>query len=221
MHDWAKIAKRVAASEGPIILPYREIPGLISVRYLEEHYKLYRGYWDMLTRVEQSIPDAIYPHSPAPDNPFRALKLAESYAIGGVLLHEMYFENIGPNHTVPTPGSSLYAAIIKKWGNLETWGRELYGTAMAARGWAIMAACEINPENITIFMADSHDSGLSPGYSILTTVDCFEHSYWGNHGTDKAGYLNAVIRALNWPILEKRYQSLVSSASARMTIETV
>jgi Fe-Mn family superoxide dismutase len=203
------VAKRIAGLKSPIQLSYKEISGLVSQTGLAEHYKLYEGYWNTLCRTEQGIQNVSPQNDSASDSEFRALKLAESYAAAGVLLHELYFLNLTPISIEPNINSAFHIAIINHWGSFDQFLDELRGTAIAARGWAVLGVCEIDPGYLKIFLLDDHNIGACFGYSPLLVIDSFNHSYWMDWGANIQGYVNTTIKHLNWPEIEKRYQNCI------------
>src|SRR5271157_3255090 len=119
----------------PYALPYREIPKVISARALEEHYKLYLGYLDTIKKAQVCTQK---PTSGFGKSMHWALKSAESYALGGAVMHELYFKNLLPG-APPTLGT-LGTAIRAKWGSIGAWARDMRAGAEAGRGW-VMLAC--------------------------------------------------------------------------------
>lgn len=199
------IAKRISGAKGPVPLPYKEINGLVSSIALKEHYKIYESYYETLKRTEESVPNISSPNTSAADSPFRALKLAESYAASGVLLHEMYFLNLTPIESEINVNSRFHHAILNQWGSFEQFLDELQGTAVAAKGWAVLAVCEIDPSYLKIFLLDDHNVGSSFGFSPLIAIDTVQHAYWMDWGFNVQSYVNKAIQHLNWEVISNRY----------------
>jgi Fe-Mn family superoxide dismutase len=214
---WKRVLRRASGQDKlkPINLSYGAIPGLISGRALDEHYKLYTGYIDTLNRVDENIRACPIPEKHQADHPYRLLKEAESFAIGGVLLHELYFQNLTTTPSHALIYLDIEEAISNKWGSMESWWREMRATALMARGWAVLGACEIDPTDLRVFMLDSHNVGAMFGYSPIAVIDCFEHSYWMDHGTDRETYLDRTFKALDILEINKRYIEIMNAATAR------
>jgi Fe-Mn family superoxide dismutase len=186
-------------------LPYKSIPGVISTKALEEHLKLYEGYKDLLARIDEKFEtmgkDEV-PKKHMPDHPFRALKEAETYALGGVLLHELYFTNI-TNKPAESNGLEIEKFIKEQFGSMAEWRHCMRGSAMETRGWVVFTCDQAG--DYRILMMDSHDHGGAFDQTPLVVVDCYEHAYWMDHGVDRATYVDGVLKHLNWEEINRRY----------------
>lgn len=65
----------------------------LSDNQLEQHQKLYQGYVKKRNEIQQSLKTVDRSNvANITYSPFRALKVAETFALNGSLLHELYFE---------------------------------------------------------------------------------------------------------------------------------
>ncbi len=193
----------------PYTLPYSEIPGAMSSRSLAEHYKLYTGY---IETAEQSKICSNKPQSGMSKSVHWALKNAESYAMGGVVLHELFFKNLIPNARPKIGNISI--ALQKKWGSVQAWAMDFRAAAESGRGWAMLGCCPLDPLDLHNIVLDAHDNA-PPGYEPLLVIDLYEHAYWLDHPNQKSRYLDGVFRAINWDEINDRYLKLGLSAMAR------
>ncbi len=189
----------------PIPLPYHELPGAISARELSEHYKLYTGYRDMLQRVDEGLLTADRPVKSQLASPYSGLLWGQGFALSGAYLHELYFGNLG----LPTISIMLLRSIDKavenRWGTADVFWSELHAAGLQARGWVILAVCNKDPNDLRLFALDAHDLGPVFGYTPLLVVDCYEHAYWMDFGTDKGTYLTNIARYIQWGEVDRRY----------------
>lgn len=200
-----KLLQSLAAK--PYTLPYKSIPGVISARALTEHLKLYQGYKDLLTRVDEklnTIGKDELPKKHMPDHPFRALKEAETYALGGVILHELYFENL-TNKPVDGKGLDVTAFIKSEFGSLSEWKACMRAAIMEARGWVVFSVG--SDGKARILMMDAHNEGAVFYQEPLVVIDVMEHAYWMEFGVDRGGYADGVLDHLNWEEINRRYKS--------------
>jgi Fe-Mn family superoxide dismutase len=184
------------------VLPYRDIPGLFSKKALVEHVKLWQSYIDRLAEIDGALRQL----SPAGANPVahpgRMLYGGQSYALGGVELHRLFFGNV--SRTPPAVGSDNAAiqAITARWGSTDNWWRQMRTAAMCARGWAVLARCPKG--TLRIFSLDSHDLGPAFGHTILCAIDVYEHAYWMDFGAHRDLYLDRLVNALDWNAIASR-----------------
>ena len=101
-----------------IELPYplNALEPYYSSQTLELHYKiLYKGYVDNTNKTQEELKKA------REQNDFSNIKCLEknlSFFGSGVILHELFFENMGP--AVPTePDTKLMEQIIKDFGSYD------------------------------------------------------------------------------------------------------
>lgn len=101
-----------------IELPYplNALEAYYSSQTLELHYKiLYKGYVDNTNKTQEELKKA------REQNDFSNIKCLEknlSFFGSGVILHELFFENMGP--AVPTePDTKLMEQIIKDFGSYD------------------------------------------------------------------------------------------------------
>ena len=99
-----------------IDLPYplNALEPYYSTKTLELHYQiLYKGYIDNTNKTEEELKKA------RENNDFSNIKCLEknlSFFGSGVILHELFFENMGP--AIPTePNMELMQQIIKDFGS--------------------------------------------------------------------------------------------------------
>src|SRR3972149_4583449 len=84
----------------------------ISDNQISQHMDiLYAGYVNRLKEVDRSKANQVF-------SDFRALKADETFALNGVILHELYFENLnGKNEKKPT--GKLGDLIAREFGSFE------------------------------------------------------------------------------------------------------
>jgi superoxide dismutase, Fe-Mn family len=186
-------------------LPYKSIPGVMSAKALEEHLKVFQGYKDTLKRIDEKFEtmgkDEV-PKKHMPDHPFRALKEAETYALGGVILHDLFFNNL-TNKESDVKGLEVEKFIKEHFDSIAEWRHCMRGSLMEARGWVVF--CTDNQGGYRILMLDAHDHGAMFGCTPLVVIDVYEHAYWMDHGADRAAYVDSVLKCLNWEEINRRY----------------
>jgi superoxide dismutase, Fe-Mn family len=167
----------------------------ISREAIEEHYKLYQGYVnkrnEILTRladVDLSAANQVY-------SDVRALKVELSFAIGGIKNHEIYFEHLGGDGG---EADGPMADLIKRhFGSFADWRADLKATGMAGRGWA-WTAYDWDEGRLTNYIGDTQNTYPIWNATPLVALDVYEHAYFIDFGTDRASYIEAFFRNLDW-----------------------
>ena len=181
-----------------------EIPGILSKRAVEEHRKLADGYQKTLDRVNQALTNPTLPTMHQPESPYRALKEAEHYALGGVVLHELFFGNIAANIVRIQLLLEVERCIESTWGSLENFRAELRAACLSARGWAVLSLDPFG--RLRILMLDSHDIGPVMGSVPILVIDMFEHAYWMDYGADRASYVEGILNHVDWMEVNRRFR---------------
>lgn len=171
--------------------PYKELPGF-SKKLLADHFKLYHGYVDRLNKLASGIQK----FSPKGDkSEFQRLKVDEGFLRNAIALHELYFEQL-------TSGGSGSAADVFTCVTDELM-EHLALTAMGSTGWAILAA-DLYEDQTFVFTMKEHSQGFVAGAWPLVVVDCYEHAYMREYGTDKEAYLEAFFKNVDWEVVKRR-----------------
>ncbi|RYD04741.1 hypothetical protein N752_12505 [Desulforamulus aquiferis] len=137
-------------------------------------------------------------------SPIRALKLSETYALGGYKLHELYFANIGGRGGGAS--GSIFEAIVRDFGSYEFWEKDFRATAIASRGWVILGY-DYNDKHLHNYGLDAHDSGTVIGFEPLLVVDVYEHAYFIDYGTNRFSYLDAIFGNIDWYVVNSRWEN--------------
>jgi superoxide dismutase, Fe-Mn family len=179
----------------------------ISANQLKQHLGLYQGYVKKANDIHQQLSNATPDISKvnATYDPFRELLVEESYAMNGIMLHELYFDNIGGDY-VP-PSGFVQAVFAKHFGTWDGFINQLKAAGKAMRGWA-MVAFNIRDNRIHLYGMDTHNQ-WSPLHTIpLVVLDVYEHAYMIDFGTNRGTYLDAFVGNINWAVVEQRVLSI-------------
>ncbi len=155
--------------------PFDNVKG-ISLKQLTEHYKLYDGYVNMINKI-WSIPNNSkdFKDSNATFSKLRCIKLGESYALDGVKLHELYFQNMTSGH-IPINGPIL-DKILEDFNSVENFTELFKETGKSMRGWVVLGIDPLD-KKLHIFGSDSHDNGAIWLAYPLLVMDVYEHAYF-------------------------------------------
>ena len=176
--------------------------GVISRKAFDDHQTLYKGYVTKTNDITKALAtdpqlegaNATYSH-------YRGLKRGETYAIDGVILHELYFQNLG-NEGGPC-GPKMDNLFNRHFGGFDQWKKDFIACATSGRGWCVLLYEQRTATLRNILTDSHHDGNIISAYPILV-LDMYEHAYFIDYGTDKAGYINRFIASVPWKVVEKR-----------------
>ena len=180
----------------------------LSQRQFDEHIKLYNGYVGKVNEITSEL--ATFQGRGSANSTYsqyRGLKKGETYALDGMILHELYFPLLGNQKT--QPGSKTNEIFDTYFAGYDNWKEDFIACGLSARGWAILIY-EQRTDSYRNILLDWHNEGLVCGGYPLIIMDVYEHAYFIDYGTDKSQYINKFIESLRWDIVEKKTACLKS-----------
>ncbi|NLZ81299.1 MAG: superoxide dismutase [Clostridiales bacterium] len=172
----------------------------------EAHLRLYEGYVNKINEIDTILNKN--PNREASNSTYslyRGLKRGETFSLNGVILHELYFTNIGGSVRNPSDMVTLY--INNYFNSFKQWSDDFIATAKASRGWAILCYDQ-RSKTLRNISLDAHDVG-NVNYSFpILVLDMYEHAYFLQYADNKAEYINQFMKNINWEIVERRMNNL-------------
>jgi superoxide dismutase, Fe-Mn family len=179
-----------------------ELNGISAKTNDIHHGKLYAGYVNKRNEIEQKLREADLSSANQIYSEWRGLKEGETFAANGMILHECFFSILGGDGNAE--GTEIKQAIEGEWGSWDRFIDEFKATAMAARGWSILAF-DSSDNRLHIYGADAQNHGGVWGSTVLLPCDVYEHSYVIDYGSDRKTYVEAFLKNVDWKRVEERY----------------
>lgn len=176
---------------------------VINQPQFEAHIRLYEGYVTNINKVDDVLlhGDAQRDQSNTTFSFYRELKRGETYALNGVILHELYFENIGGVNVVPN--DIIMESLEHDFGSFANWQEDFIATAKASRGWAVLCFDQ-RSDRLRNISLDSHDLGNIAYSAPFLILDMYEHAYFLQYADKKADYINNFMKNINWSVVGDR-----------------
>lgn len=172
---------------------------------LKMHFKLYQGYvtnTNLLLQKIQELNAAGKNRTPE----FAGLKRMLGWEFDGMLLHELYFENLGGNTKTLNKDDPLHAKIVADFGSYDQWKSDFIATgAIRGIGWVI-SYIEPQQGRLVNEWINEHDLGHIAGATPLLVMDVFEHAYITQYGIDRPKYIDVFFNNINWDTVSKRFK---------------
>lgn len=173
------------------------------------HYeKLYTGYVDKTNQTEEKLRLA------REEGDFTNIKCLEkelSFQGSGAILHQLFFENMGPS--IPTsPSVELMEQINKDFGGYETFKKQMTEAAkvVEASGWCLLVWVPLF-NKLEVLQCEKHQNLTLWGCKPLLVLDMWEHSYFLQYKSDRAEYIKAFWNIVNWNEVNKRFKNRKNS----------
>ena len=190
-----------------IDLPYpvNALEPYYSKETLMLHYDvLYTGYVDNTNKTQEKLEKA------RESNNFENIKCLEkdlSFFGSGAILHELFFENLGP--AIPTsPDIKLMEQINKDFGSYDKFKEQFTSSAkvVEASGWNLLVWVP-NFKKLEILQCEKHQNLTLWGCEPLLVLDMWEHSYYLQYKTKRGEYIKAFWNIVNWNVVNKRFSN--------------
>ncbi|MFA6105679.1 MAG: Fe-Mn family superoxide dismutase [Patescibacteria group bacterium] len=174
-----------------------------SDQLLKNHFTLYGGYVTNANKLSETL--ANYAKEGKGGTPeYAEMKRRFGWEFDGMRLHELYFENMVKDGSLPGSKSDLFQKIEKDFGSFEMWEKDFRATgAMRGIGWAILYF-DAEADRLFNVWINEHDTGHFAGCKPLLVMDVFEHAFMLDYGTKRADYIEAFFKAIDWEVVEKR-----------------
>ncbi len=171
----------------------------ISRTTIEAHYRLYQGYVAKRNEILGRLGDVDREAANQVYSDVRALKVDLTFAIGGIKNHEIYFEHLGGEGG--DPEGAMAGLIERDFGSVDAWRTDLKATGMAGRGWA-WTAYDWDEARLFNYIGDAQNTFPVWNATPLIALDVYEHAYFLDYQTDRATYIDAFFRNLDWNVVD-------------------
>jgi superoxide dismutase, Fe-Mn family len=191
----------------PLAFDPTKLKGLSAKLLSSHHENNYGGAVRNLAKVEAEIAKLA---ADAPSFALTALKQSEHAFRNSMVLHEMYFENLGGNGKVQGRVEKL---ISSTWGSLAKFETEFKnagagvggGTGWVFLSWDLRA-------NQPMISVTGHNNQFAAFSSPLLLMDVYEHAYAIEYGAKLKDYIEAFMANLQWEVVDRRLDQALALA---------
>ena len=174
----------------------------VSKHQLDVHVQIYKGYIPKINEIHETLAnDPQWPKSNSIYSHFRGLKLEESFALDAIILHELYFTNMGGHERGPL--TETMSVLESCFGGFGAFKEDFIATATAARGWCVLGYEQRSGQYMNM-LQDTHNQGVFTASHPVLVLDVYEHAYFIDYPNKKADYIKAFMDNINWAEVEKR-----------------
>ena len=189
----------------PVPLPFdaRKLNGL-SEKLLQSHWENnYGGAVKALNalrgRLSQALSDAN-----TPPYVYNGLKREQLMRTGSVVLHDLYFANLGGSGGA---GADLRTKIATSFGTFDAWEAEFRKIGLGlggGSGWVVLGFNRKLRLLENYWMAD-HATG-PVDVAPLLVMDMYEHAFAMDYGAAAAKYIDAFFTNIQWDTVAQRLE---------------
>lgn len=167
----------------------------LSEKLIVSHYENnYGGAVKRLNAITEQLEALDF--AGAPVFVINGLKREELIASNSMILHELYFDNLGDGGE---PEGGLRDTLARDFGSVEKWTVQFSAMGKAlggGSGWVLLCYSRRDHKLINQWAAD-HTCHLAGATAILA-LDMYEHSYHIDFGAKAAAYVDAFMQNIHW-----------------------
>lgn len=192
----------------PLTINPATLNGLSEKLIVSHHANNYTGAVKRLDAIRQQLAQLDWPSAPV--FVINGLKREELIAANSAWLHELYFDGLGGDGTLPDAG--LAVALARDFGSVDRWRAEFTALAKAmggGSGWALLSWSTREARLITHWAADH--THLLAGATPLLALDMYEHAYHMDFGAKAVAYVDAFMQNIRWNAVAQRYGAAVEA----------
>jgi Fe-Mn family superoxide dismutase len=181
---------------------------LLSEKNKKAHQELFEKYVETLNRVSAELDGVNRSDANSNHSTFRSLKIDETFNLNGAFLHGLFFENISDPQSQLTMDSLTFMRLERDFGTFDAWQKDFIACAMSSRnGWAITVYNTFLDRYMNV-VCDLQSLNVPFSAHPVIVLDMWEHSYYRDYLNDKKAYVFAMMKELDWDVVEKRIKKV-------------
>lgn len=199
----AKVTEFRPGQHTPKKLPFdaKKLHGL-SEKMIASHWENnYGGAVKNLNKVEEELAKA---GSATPGFLVGGLKERELVFTNSVILHELYFGNLGGDGK---SAGGVQAALSESYGSLGRFEEIFRATGASlggGSGWTVLD-WNLHTGGLRTYWSGNHSQALAFGAPLLV-MDMYEHAYQMDYGAAAAKYIDAFMQNIDWQEVNRRFE---------------
>lgn len=190
-------------------LPYPDtfLEPFLSAKTLKQHHghhqKAYVDNWNKISSLLETQRNRSEGDKGAM---LRGLYESQAFNGSGIILHEMYWENLAPFEKSIAPSVEIIQCMIRCFGSVRQCLVDMVdvGTNIHGSGWVILAWVP-RFDRMMILPVNQHQNNWIPGAIPLIVIDVWEHAYYLEVASDRNTYLKGIMSHLNWSTINRRF----------------
>ncbi|HVQ56268.1 MAG TPA: Fe-Mn family superoxide dismutase [Pyrinomonadaceae bacterium] len=196
-----------AGTHQPKPLPFdpAKLTGISEKLIRSHHENNYTGAVKALNVVEQHL-TVLAKEKDLPPYLYGDLKREELIRTGSLVLHELYFANLGGNGKADGGSRKLIQKWFDSYENWEAEFKRIGNSLSGGSGWTVLAFNQ-QTHGLHNYWAADHTNN-APFSVPLLVLDMYEHAYQMDYGAAAAKYVDAFMLNINWEEVNRRVDSL-------------
>jgi superoxide dismutase, Fe-Mn family len=190
----------------PLPFDPKKLKGLSERLLTSHHENNYGGALKSLNKVEEELTRVT---KDTPGFTVSGLRERELTFGNSVVLHELYFGNLGGNGKAD---GEVSRAIGEGFGGFGRWEELFRATGMSlagGSGWTILDL-SLSTGDLRVHWSSGHSQGPANAIPLLV-MDMYEHAFHLDYGAAAAKYVDAFFMNIHWDEVARRHQRAVKA----------
>jgi superoxide dismutase, Fe-Mn family len=193
----------------PLAFDPKKLGGLSERLIVSHHENNYGGAIRNLNAVELEVARIT---KQTPGYQVGGLKERELAFTNSVILHELYFGNLGGEGKASGAIQKALADAHQGFGRFEELFRATGLSLSGGSGWAILDLC-FHTGALRTYWSSNHTQSVAFGAPLLV-MDMYEHAYQMDYGAAAAKYVDAFLANVRWDEVDRRYARALRASQA-------
>ena len=192
-------------------LPFdpKTLKGLSEKLIVSHHENNYGGALKNLNKIEEELAAVT---KETPGFVISGLKERELSFTNSVILHELYFGNLGGDGRATDPLQNALGDAFGGFGRWEELFRATGSSLAGGSGWTILNF-NFHTGDLRTYWSGNHTQSLSFGDPLLV-MDMYEHAYQMDFGAAAGKYIDAFFANIQWDMVNRRYERALEAWKA-------
>ncbi len=187
---------------------------LLSAKTNKAHQEIFDEHVKTLNEVSAELDTVDRDDANSMDSKFRSLKIGETYNLNASFLHGNYFENIADPNSKIVMDSMAFMRLERDFGTFDAWQKDFIACALSSRnGWVLTVYNGYLGRYLNV-VVDLHSTNVPINCYPVIVIDMWEHAYYRDYLDDKKTYIYAMMKELNWEVIEDRFKKSERIAKA-------
>jgi superoxide dismutase, Fe-Mn family len=193
----------------PLPFDPKKLKGLSERLLVSHHENNYGGAIKNLNKVEEELGRV---SKDTPGFIVAGLKERELTFTNSVILHELYFGNLGGDGK---SAAGIQRAIGDACGGFAQWEDHFRATGMSLSGGSGWVVLDFNfhTGDLRTYWSGNHTQAVAFGQPLLV-MDMYEHAYQMDFGAAAAKYIDAFFASVRWEEVNRRLERAQKAAAA-------
>ena len=187
---------------------------LLTQKNKKAHEGLYENYVKTFNRVSAELDAVDKDEAGLNHSYYRSLKVDETYNMNAAYLHELYFNNVSDVQSEVSMDTLSFMRLERDFGSFDAWQEDFIACGKSARNGWVVTGYNTYTQRYMNTVIDLHSLNVPVGFYPVIVVDVWEHAYYRDYLSKRKSYIHAMMKELNWQVIEDRFKRAEKIAKA-------